>query len=105
MSTDKYTNRIPSYERAFIQAEKQPYKHVSKEVYPKANPIYKNAVQYYDSPVQNSMIYPNMYLIKPVNYDFVPVDQSKYLDDSIKQNQKFAFGPYVIQNRQVKLWS
>ena len=105
MTTNQYTHRNPSYERAFIQAETQPYKHLSKEVYPKANPIYKNPVQYFDSPVQGSHLYPNMYLIKPVNYDYIPVNQSVFLDKSIEENQRFALGPYVIENRIPIMWS
>lgn len=105
MSTNKYTNRVPSYEQSYIKNETQPYKYISQEINPKPNPIYKNPTTFYDSPVQNSHIYPNMYLIKPVDYDFKPVDQSVYLDKSIKENQRFAYGPYIIENRILRRWS
>ncbi len=98
MSTNQYTHRNPSYEQQFIKNETQPYKHLVREINPQPNPIYKNPLQYYDSPVQNSMIYPNIGLIKPVNYDYIPVDTSVFLDKTIQENQRFAYGPYIIEN-------
>ena len=105
MSTNQYTNRIPAYEKSFIENEKRPEKYISSEVKKKANPIYKTPVQFFDSPVHGSHLYPNMYLIKPVNNDYIPVNQSKYLDESIKQGQRFVLGPYVIENKQLERWS
>ena len=105
MSTSEYTHYIASYDKSYVENETSPYEHITREVKQKANPIYKNPITYYDSPVQNSMLYPNMGLIKPVDYDIIPVDQSVYLDKSIREQQRFAFGPYVIENRQIKRWA
>lgn len=105
MDIKQYNHRIPAYERQFIKNETEPHKHLMREINPKPNPIYKNPLQYYNSPVHNSMLYPNMSLIKPVNYDYIPVDTSKFLDQSIKENQRFAFGPHIIENKIPVRWA
>lgn len=105
MSTNQYTHRNPYQEQLYLQNEQSKFKHVSKEIKQKPNPIYKHPIQYYDSPFIMSHLYPNMGLIRPVDYEYIPVNPSAYIDKSIKENQRFVLGPHIIENRQIIRWS
>ena len=102
--TEVYSNKNALYESMLKKAETfsgYPAIKIDKKVY--ANPIYKHAFQYYDSPVINSHLYPNMYLIRPFETGFIPSDDQVY--KSIEARKKYAIGPHVLTNRELKVWS
>jgi hypothetical protein len=106
MATNQYTHRIPSYEKSYIENEKDKrIKHISAEVKQKPNTIYTHPITFYNSPVHTSHLYPNMGLIKPVNYEYIPFNPSAIIDRTIKENQRFVLGPHIIENRKITRWS
>lgn len=98
--SSEYTHRNSSYEQRFIEGQTSDHKNTMREINPLPNPIYKNPIQYYDSPVKNSMLYPNIWHIKPVDYDYRPSNIGAMVDKSIQENKNYVFGPYVLPHRQ-----
>jgi hypothetical protein len=97
--TSEYTHRNQSYQDRFVDAETSPFKNSRKEIKTLANPIYKHALQYFDTPVKNSSLYPNLWHIKPVDYEYRPSDIGRQIDKSIHDNKNYVFGPYIMQHR------
>lgn len=98
--TSEYNHYNSSYEKRFIEAETSDFKHPKKEINPLPNPIYKHPLQYYDSHVKNSHLYPNIWEIKPVDYDYRPTNIGAQIDKSIQENKNFVFGPYILPQRE-----
>lgn len=98
--TSEYNHKNPSYEQRFVKAETSPYTNPRKEINPLPNPIYKHKLQYYDSPVKNSSLYPNLWHIKPVDYDYRVSDIGGMLYKSIEENKNYVFGPYIMPQRE-----
>lgn len=98
--TSEYTHRNTSYENRFVEAQTSDYKNPMRQINPLPNPIYKHPLQYYDSPVKNSSLYPNMYEIKPVDYNYMPTNIGELIDKSIEERKQFVFGGYVLPIRQ-----
>jgi hypothetical protein len=98
--TSEYNHRNPAYESRYIAAQTQDFIHAMKES-KKANPIYKNDVSFYTSPVKNSHLYPNISHIRPFNLDYTPSNLGAMIDKTIKDKQSFAFGPYIIKSREI----
>ena len=103
--TSIYNHRNASREQSFVKAQTQDFVQATREIYPKANTIYKNDIQFYDSHVKNSHLYPNMYHIRPINLDNKPSDIGAYIDKSIQANKQYAFGPYVLPVKELKWWA
>ena len=57
--SSEYSHYNSLYDKSFIEAQTGDHKYTRKEVNP-PNPIYKHPIQYYDSPVKHSMLYPNL---------------------------------------------
>ena len=55
------------------------------------NPIYTKPLQFFDSPVFNSHLYPNFRPIRPFETGIMPPNRGSYIDESI-QNTKQAVG-------------
>lgn len=103
--TSVYSNHNAYYEQLYKDAEsKNHYAPVRMQYKQKPNPTYQHPLQYFDSPVQNSHLFPNMNYIKPYNLDDVPVNISHYIDKSIEARKQYAFGPYVLPHRELRLW-
>lgn len=98
--TSEYTKYNSSYEQRFVQAQTADHLNPRNEVKILPNPIYKTPLGYYDSQVKNSSLYPNMWHIKPVDYDYRPPNIGQMIDKSIEDNKVFAFGPYVMEHRE-----
>jgi len=96
----EYNHKNPSYETRYVSAQTQDFVTVNHER-KKANPIYKNDISFFTSPVKNSNLYPNMTHIRPFNLDYRPTNIGKFLDKSIQENKKYAFGPYILENREI----
>lgn len=98
--TSEYTHRDASYENRFIDAETSDFKNPRKEINPLPNAIYKHPLQYYDSQVKNSHLYPNLWHIKPVDYDYRPSDIGAQIDKTIQDNKNFVLGGYILPHRE-----
>ena len=98
--TSEYTHYNSEYEKRFIEAQTADHLNVRKEVRILPNPIYKQPLEYYDSHVKNSHLYPNISHIKPVDFDYRPPDIGDMITKSIEKNKVFAFGPYVMEHRE-----
>lgn len=96
----EYNHRNPAYESRYIAAETQNFVNERRERR-KSNPIYKNDVSFYTSLVKNSHLYPNMTYIRPFNPDYTPSNLGAMIDKTIKDKQRFAFGPYILENREI----
>lgn len=57
-----------------------------------ANPIYTKPIQYFDSPVFNSHLYPNFKPIKPFEPGFMPPNRGSYIDESIQKTMQVVGG-------------
>lgn len=99
--TSEYTHYSQAYENRFIDGQTMPLSNPRKEINPLPNPIYKKPLQYFDSPVKNSSMYPNVWHIKPVNYDYTPSNVGGMIDKSIQENKNFVLGGYVLPQRQL----
>jgi hypothetical protein len=97
--TSEYTHYDATYEQRFKDAQQADYKFTRKEVNPLPNAIYKQPIQYYDSQVKNSHLYPNIGLIKSVDYETKPPNIGAMIDKSIEENKVYALGPFVMQQR------
>ena len=100
--SSEYSHYDASYNGQFVENQTAPLKHTKNEVRQLPNPIYKHPVQFYDSVVKNSSIYPNLLYLKPVNYENRPSDIGGMIDKTIEDNKNFAFGPYVMPHRNLK---
>ena len=100
MSTSEYTHYNPLYKTRFVEAQTGNMQNPRKEINPLPNAIYKHPIQYYDSPVKNSSMYPNIWHIKPVDYEYRPPNIGGMIDKSIEDNKKFVFGPHVMHHRE-----
>lgn len=103
--TTVYSNHNTYYENLYKEAEsKHHHPTVTMDYKQKPNPTYKQQFQYFDSPVQNSHLFPNMSYIRPYDLNDVPVNVSHFLNKSIEARKKYALGPYVLNQRQLRLW-
>ena len=98
--TSEYTHYNSAYENRFIEAQTSDFKNPRKEIKQLPNPIYKNPIKYFDSPVKNSSLYPNLWEIKPVDYSYRPTDIGQQIDKSIQERKQFVFGGYVLPVRE-----
>ena len=103
--TTVYSNHNQYYEQQYKNAESaNPYPDVTMKYKQKPNPSYKQPFQYFDSPVQNSHLFPNMTYIRPYNLDDVPVNVSHFINKSIEARKQYAVGPHVLTQRSLRLW-
>ena len=98
--SSEYTHYNSSYEQRFVEGQTADHLNPRKEINPLPNPIYAHPLGYYDSQVKNSSLYPNIWHIKPVDYDYRPPNIGGLIDKSIEDNKMFAFGPYVMPHRE-----
>ena len=98
--TTEYNHRNSAYEKRYIEAQTQDVVDSRKER-ELPNPHYKNDVSFYTSIVKHSHLYPNVSHIRPFNLDYTPAKVGALIDKTIEDNKKFAFGPYILDNRQL----
>lgn len=96
----EYNNFNPSYEKCFVAAQTADHMNPRKEINPLPNPIYKHPLHYYDSQVKKSHMYPNIWHIKPVDYDYRPSNVGGMITKSIEDNKKFVLGGYVLPKQE-----
>lgn len=102
------SNRNPYYESLYKKAEEEAKSYPSSaprkdRKYP--NPIYLKPIQYFDSKVVNSHIYPNISYIRPYELGFVPTNVGKFIDESVEKNKRYFFGGKWHSQETIKLWS
>jgi hypothetical protein len=101
---ERFSNKNSHYESQFKEAQAlsgYPDLDIKPKEYP--NQSYKEPFQYYDSKVINSHLYPNMFYIRPYDVEDVRSDDMVY--KSIEARKQYAFGPYILDNREMKVWS
>ncbi len=103
-----FTNRNPYYESLYKQAEEEAKSYPSSKPredrkYP--NPVYTNPIQYFDSKVVNSHIYPNISYIRPYELGFVPTNVGQFIDESIEKQKTYFYGGSFFKQEPVRLWS
>ena len=98
--TTEYNHYTPSYEQRFREAETADFQYTRKEINPLPNGIYKHPLQFYDSPLKNSHLYPGLWHIQAVDHEVRPPNIGAMVDKSIQDNRVFAFGPYVLPVRE-----
>ena len=97
--SSEYTHRNSSYENRFVNAQTADFKSSRREINPLPNPIYKLPISYYDSPVKHSSLYPNLFHIRPVDYNYRPTNIGSQIDKTIQENKSYVFGGSVLQHR------
>lgn len=106
-ATGGVTNRNPSAEKQYKKNEHdfafQPnYSRMNKQF---ANPVFMPKFQYYDSTVQNGHMYPNMFHIKPVEFNEKQTNVGSFLFKSIEKNRKFLYGGELHNVSRIDRWS
>ena len=101
------SNRNPSYDRIFQKEQKEfdfpsDYSRMKKQL---ANPTFMRKLQYYDSPVQNGHTYPNMFHIKPVDFNEKQSSQELFLTKSINKNRQFLYGGVLHEVKGINMWN
>ena len=106
-ATQGVSNRSPSYETAFQknQDEFTYPTNYSRMTKPLADPVFMNKLQYYDSPVQNAHTYPNIYHVKPVDFNEQQSDVSMFLNKSIEKNKQFLYGGVLHNVKRMDIWN
>lgn len=79
------------------------YTNYNGPIKPYENASYKEPFQYFDSVVSNSHQFPNMEYIRPYTVEDVRSDDK--ILESIQARKRFAIGPYIVTNRQIKIWN
>jgi hypothetical protein len=106
-STYGVSNKNPSVDEHFKKNEKgfsyqTNYSNMYKQL---ANPVFMNKLHYYDSPDQNGHIYPNMFHIKPVDFNEKQTNVGSFLMDSIQKSRKFLYGGQLHDVKRIDMWS
>jgi hypothetical protein len=106
-ATQGVSNKNSSYD-ALYQKNEDEFKYPTN--YPKipnqyANTLYMNKLQYYDSPVQNAHSYPNMFHIKPVDFNEKQSDVGMFLNKSIEKNKQFLYGGVLHNVKRIDVWN
>ncbi len=101
--TTVYSNHNTYAEQLYKQNEMSPkYPNPTTKTKQFPNPSYRNVSSYYDTPVQNSHLYPNLVYIRPYNIEDIRPKDVIY--KTIDARKKYALGPYVMTNRSIELW-
>jgi hypothetical protein len=79
------------------------YTNYNGPIKPYQNASYKEPFQYFDSVVSNSHQFPNMEYIRPYTVEDVRSDDK--ILESIQARKRFAIGPHIVMNRQIKIWN
>ena len=106
-STQGVSNKKPSYDE-LLQKNQNDFKYAtdySRMTKPFANPVFMNKLQYYDSPVQNGHMYPNMFHIKPVDFNEQQSDIGMFLNKSIEKNKQFLYGGVLHTVKRMDMWN
>ena len=105
-ATGGVSNRNTAYDKSFQKNQDDftyptNYSRMNQQF---ANPTFMKKLQYYDSPVQNSHMYPNMFHIQPVEFNEKQSDVGMFLFDSIEKKKKFLYGGHLIDVKRIDRW-